>query len=371
MAPTTVTRGPRPEQAARRADRAPPPDRRGPRPAPPSVEEPPVAPAYEPVTLDDLAAQWWAALEASNAALRAARRTLQPPQLAEHSRHLAAERAEAMRCLEELGRERHEQSRLVHWLGVPAITAPMLGLPVDVAACVFDLDGVLTTSADVHAAAWTETFDRFLVEQAHRHHRPFIAFDPRHDYQDCVAGRPRREGVRVFLASRGITLPEGSPDDPPGDPTVNGLANRKNRLLQQHLARQGVHSLGGSRCYLQAARMARLTRVVVSPSANTEAILERAGLADVVDVRIDGTTLDFESLRPKPAPDMLLAVCRRLGIEPGRAAAFETTTAGISAARTAGVASAVGVERSGEAELLRASDADRVVADLTELLAPA
>ena len=327
--------------------------------------------APEPVSLDDLAAQWWAALEAAGGAIRAAGRTMHPLHLAEQSRRLVAERAETIRSLEELSRERHEPSRLVRWLAAPAITPRMLGLPADVTACVFDLDGVLTTSADAHAAAWTETFDRFLLEQADRHHRPFVAFDRRHDYEELVAGKPRLEGVRDFLGSRGISLLEGDSDDPPGAPTVHGLANRKNRLLQQHLAREGVAALGGSRSYLQAARMARLSRAVVSASANTAAILDRAGLADLVDVRVDGWTIDAEGLRPKPAPDLLLAVCRRLEIEPRRAVAFETTPAGIAAARAAGVALVVGVDRSGEAELLRARDADLVVNDLTELLATA
>jgi len=296
---------------------------------------------------------------------------MHPPQLGDHGRRLVAERAEIVRSLEALGRERHEHSPLVRWLAAPAVTARMLGLPAEVTACVFDLDGVLTTSADTHVAAWSETFDRFLLEQADRHHRPFIAFDRRHDYEDFVAGRPRLDGVRVFLASRGISLPEGDPDDPPGAPTVHGLANRKNRLLQQHLAREGLAALGGSRCYLQAAGMAGLSRAVVSASANTVTFLERAGLADLVDLRVDGTTIDAEGLRPKPAPDMLLAVCRRLEIEPRRVAAFETIPAGVTAARVAGVALAVGVDRSGEAELLRASDVDLVVNDLTELLAAA
>lgn len=315
-----------------------------------------------------LAEEWWLSFEAADAALSAARGTLNDAEIAARSHRLAAQRVEIIGLLRELGSELHERSRLVAWLAAPTVTARMLGLPGGVAVCVFDLDGVLTTSAEVHAAAWTETFDRFLLEQADRHHRPFIAFDPRNDY-DLVAARPRRDGVRAFLASRGIDLPEGKQDDPPGSATVYGLANRKNQLLRQRLEREGVVAFQGSRDYLAAAGVAGLYRAVVSPSANTQSILEHSGLDRLVDVRIDGQRIEAKGLRPKPAPDMLLDACAQLGIEPRQAAAFETSPAGIAAARAARVGLVVGVDRGGEAELLRASDADVVVGDLTELLA--
>ncbi len=326
------------------------------------------APQPEAPSLDSLAAQWWAALEAGRSALRAAGPTLGRSEGAERAHRLDRERAETIGLLQGLAHDLHARTRLVPWLSAPSVTPRMLGLPSEVTACIFDLDGVLTTSAEVHAAAWSETFDRFLLEQADRHHRPYIPFDRVHDYAEHLAGRPRRDGVHAFLVSRGLGLPEGARDDPPGAETVYGLANRKNQLLRQHLDRQGVHAFEGSRCYLEAARMAGVRRAVVSPSANTATILERAGLATLVETRVDGETMESEHLRPKPAPDTLEAACRRLGVEPGQAVAFETTTAGIAAARAAGMALTIGVDRGGDPDVLRASDAGLVVNDLSELL---
>jgi beta-phosphoglucomutase-like phosphatase (HAD superfamily) len=237
-----------------------------------------------------------------------------------------------------------------------------------VVACVFDLDGVLTTSAAVHAAAWAETLDSFLLQRAERGNRQFIPFDRRRDYEDHLAGRPRLGGVRSFLASRGIGLPEGNPGDEPGAETVWGLANRKNLALRQRLDREGVAAFAGSRCYLEAARIARLHPAVVSPSSNTATILERTGLAHLLEQRIDGNTMEAERLRGKPAPDTLVAACERLHVEPGESAAFETTPAGVTAARAAGFKFVVGVSRSDNGGALRASDADLVIDDLAELL---
>jgi HAD superfamily hydrolase (TIGR01509 family) len=324
--------------------------------------------APEPVDLDELAAEWWDALAAEDSALRAGVRALGSQEVAARSHHLAEERAETARLLRGLGRELGAHSPLVAWLGGPAVTARMLGLPNDALACVFDLDGVLTMSAEAHAAAWTQVFDAFLVEHAQRHQRPFVAFDPRHDYEELVAGRPRRDGIRAFLASRGVHLPEGSPSDAPGIETVYGLGNKKNELLRRYLDRQGVAAVEGSHSYLEAARMARLGRAVVSPSANTMTILERAGLAPLVDVRVDGHTMAVEQLEAKPAPDLLLVACHELRVEPSRAVAFETSPAGVAAARAAEFAFVVGVARSGEADELRARDADIVVSDLGQLL---
>ena len=358
MTQTTVTRGATPR--GRRSERSVAEPGRGARP--PGPPDPP-----EPIDFDGLVEHWWTALAASESALRAAARMpgghgvfpgRQPP---------ATERAETMRSLTALGHEIHTDSRLLPWLTAPSVTNRMLGLPPAIAVCIFDLDGVLTTSADVHAAAWAETFDRFLVEQAERHHRPYIPFDRRRDYESLVAERPRRDGVRSFLTSRGITLPEGSPDDPPGTGTIHGLANRKNELLQRRLSREGVIAFAGSRSYVQAVRMAGLHSAVVSPSANTSSILERAGLESLVDASVDGDMIEADHLRPKPAPDLLVTACRLLGVEPGRAAAFETTPAGVVAARAAEVAFVVAVHRTGDGEVLRASNADVVVGDLSEL----
>jgi HAD superfamily hydrolase (TIGR01509 family) len=334
----------------------------GRRPLRAALPLPAVAPREAP-SVDDLAGQWWAALEVGRSALHAAALYLPAAELAERSARLREERAESTGLLADLARARGTESRLLRLLAAPALRRPMLGLPERVSACIFELDGALTTSAAAHAAAWAETFDSFLLERADRSGRPFAPFRGR-DYPEHLAGTPRLDGVRAFLASRGISLPEGSRDDPPGAATVHGLANRKNRALQRRLDRQGVDAFAGVRCYLEAARMLGLRRAVVSASSNTVLMLERAGLADLVEECIDGRAIETERLRAKPAPDTLLAACRRLGVDPEHAAAFETTPAGIAAARAAGVALAVAVN----AEASWASEADLVVDDLADLL---
>ncbi len=322
----------------------------------------------EPSNVDALAAQWWSALEAAQSALRAAARYLSPQEVAERGHRLAEERGVAVHDLEGLAHDLHAHSRLVRWVGTPSVSRQMLGLPGEVSACVFDLDGVLTTSAAAHAAAWTETFDAFLIERAERSHRPFIPFDHDRDYDEHIAGRPRLDGVRAFLASRGISLPEGTPADRPGTETVYGLANRKNQALRRRLDRAGVAAFEGSRCYLEAARMLGLHRAVVSASSNTVTILERAGLADLIEERVDGETMRSEHLLPLPAPDTVLAACELLHVQPRQTVVFETTPAGIAAARQAGARLAIGVDRNGHTRALRASDADAVIGDLSELL---
>lgn len=319
-------------------------------------------------SLDEIVERWWTALAASESAIRAAQRAPGGRGLLAGIQPRVSERADVIRLLEQLEHELQEHSRLLPWLSRASITNRMLGLPATIRACVFDLDGVLTMSSEVHAAAWARTFDRFLLEQAHLHQRPYVPFDLRHDYDDLVAGRPRLQGVRSFLVSRGLSLPEGSPDDPPEALTVHALANRKNQLLQQHLRRDGVAAFSGSRAYLEAVRMAGIARAVVSPSANTDAILQHAGLTSLIDVQVDGSTMEAEHLRSKPAPDTLVAAGRVLRIEPLQVAAFETTPAGITSARAAGAGFIVAVRRHGDGEVLRASDADVVVGDPSDLL---
>jgi HAD superfamily hydrolase (TIGR01509 family) len=273
-----------------------------------------------------------------------------------------------IRLLQQLEHELHQHSRLLPWLTKGGVTNRMLGLPPSARACIFDLDGVLTMSGEVHAAVWAETFDRFLLEQADLHHRPYVPFDPRHDYEDLLAGRPRLEGIRSFLGSRGIGLPDGEGDDAPGALTIHGLANRKNELLQRHLRREGVAAFSGSRSFVEGVRMAGLACAVVSPSANTGLFLQLAGLESLVDVQVDGSLIDAERLRAKPAPDTLLAACRQLEVEPPKTVACETTPAGIAAARAAGIGFVVAVHRHGDSDLLRASEADAIVGDLSDLL---
>ena len=241
----------------------------------------------------------------------------------------------------------------------------VLGLPEGVTTCLFDLDGVLTDTAAVHDAAWTQTFDAFLRE---RDGAGFTPFDPRADYDAYVDGRRREDGVRAFLASRGIELPEGHPDDPPEAATVSGLGNRKNALLLARIASDGVEVYEGSRRYLQAARDAGLRRAVVSSSANTAQVLEVTGLAPLVEVRVDGVTARDERLAGKPAPDTFLRAAELLGVEPAQAAVFEDALAGVQAGRAGRFGHVVGVDRVGQAAALAAHGADVVVRDLAELL---
>lgn len=318
--------------------------------------------------IERLAGSSWMALEAGEAGLRAARHYLKPADVGERERRLAGERAETIDQLHHLAHDLHTDSPLLHWLDAPTPTRGLLGLPSGVRACVFDLDSVLTTSTTVHAAAWADTFDSFMLARAGRHRDRFVPFDRDGDYQSLLAERPRLDGIRTFLASRGIRLPEGGPDDGPGAETVHGLAKRKMVALQHHLAREGVAAYIGSRCYLEAAHLVGIGCAVVSASANTVEILERVGLTDLIDQRVDAHTIETEHLAPKPAPDTLIAACRLLGVEPAEVADFETTSLGIRAARAAGIGLVVAVEREGAANALHTAKPDVVVNDLAQLL---
>ena len=244
----------------------------------------------------------------------------------------------------------------------------MLGLPAKVRVCLFDMDGVLTQTAVVHAAAWKRTFDEFLKRWASEHGQPFVPFDAQADYNAYVDGLPREQGVRSFLASRGIELPDGSPDDGPDADTVAGLGTRKNALVLQLIAEGGVKVYEGSVRYVQAARKAGLRTAVVSSSANTHAVLESAGIADLFDAVMDGIRARELGLKGKPAPDTFVAAGRSLGFEPSAGAVFEDALAGVEAGRAGGFAIVVGVDRVGHADALRAHGADIVVQDLAELL---
>jgi len=244
----------------------------------------------------------------------------------------------------------------------------VLGLPDQVTACLFDLDGVLTRTAVVHDAAWAQVFDDFLRSRASETGTAFVPFDRDEDYNLYVDGRPRADGVRTFLASRGITLPEGSPDDPPSALTVHGLGNRKNVVLLDVIHREGVQAYDGSVRYLHAARDAGLRRAVVSASANCSDVLRAAGISDLLEVRVDGVVAAAQGLRGKPAPDTFLAAARLLGVEPERAAVFEDAVAGVQAGRAGGFGAVIGVDRVDHADELRAGGASIVVKDLSELL---
>jgi beta-phosphoglucomutase family hydrolase len=237
-------------------------------------------------------------------------------------------------------------------------------LPDAIRACLFDMDGVLTETATVHAKAWKEMFDAFLATQEGQ-----APFDARADYDEYVDGKPRYDGVRSFLASRGIQLPEGEPDDPPDAETVHGLGNRKNELVQQLIRTDGVHSYDSSVRFVRDARDAGLRTAVVSSSANTREILKAAGIDELFETVVDGHDVADRGLKGKPAPDTFLAAAKALDVEPAAAAVFEDALAGVEAGRAGSFGYVVGVDRAGQAEALRAHGADVVVEDLAELLA--
>ena len=246
-----------------------------------------------------------------------------------------------------------------------------LGLPDRIRACLFDLDGVLTQTAKVHAAAWKAMFDAYLRDRATGSHQEFVPFDEVTDYDEYVDGKPRSDGVRSFLASRGIHLPDGNHDDPPGAETVGGLGNRKNELVLALIREHGVQPYEGSVRYLKAVADAGLKRAVVSSSTNCTDVLRAAGLDGLFDAQVDGVVAEREHLKGKPAPDTFLYAASMLGVEPSQAAVFEDALAGVEAGRAGGFGYVVGVDRVGQAEALAQHGADVVVSDLAELLDPA
>ncbi len=316
---------------------------------------------------DSLVAGWLSAFAAAERAVNSNAGDLPPLNAGERLQRLRAERAQAADLLETVTHGHRAASLLLQCLRGGSIDIRLLRLPSSVSACIFDVEGVLTTSAAVHRDAWSATLDTFLLERAELLRRPFVPFRNL-DYSNHLAGMPRLAGLRAFLASRGISLPEGEPSDPPGTESVQGLANRKEELLRRLLAEKGVEAFGASRAYLEIARIVGARRAVVSASAHTSLVLQQAGIADLIEAQVDGRVLETEALRPKPAPDTLLAACALLGVQPAHAAAFETTPAGIAAARAAGLRVAVAVARDENTAALAASDADLVVNDLGEML---
>jgi beta-phosphoglucomutase family hydrolase len=243
----------------------------------------------------------------------------------------------------------------------------VLGLPDQVSACLFDMDGVVTRTATVHDAAWKEMFDEFLRRRADQTHTEFVPFSDA-DYDRYVDGKPRLDGTRSFLTSRGIDLPEGTPDDPAGADTIWGLSTRKNQLVLAKIAAGGVEVYPGSVSYVSSAKKNGFKTAIVSSSANTQQVLASAGLSDLFDVRVDAQYLDAHSLRGKPAPDSYLAAAKELGVSAGEAAVYEDALAGVEAGRAGNFGLVVGVDRVGQADQLRAHGADIVVKDLDELL---
>jgi beta-phosphoglucomutase family hydrolase len=249
-----------------------------------------------------------------------------------------------------------------------AESAPKLDLPEAITALLFDLDGVLTKTAVVHDKAWKQTFDGFLKTRAEANGEEFKPFDSGSDYNEYVDGKPRYDGVRSFLQSRGIELPEGDAADPPDAETVCGLGNRKNELVLELIERDGVEPYEGSVAFVKAARAAGLRRAVVSASANCKDVLEAAGIADLFEARIDGITTDEKHLKGKPAPDTYLAGAEALEVEPAAACVFEDAVSGVEAGHAGHFGHVVGVDRVNHAAALREHGADVVVDDLGELI---
>jgi beta-phosphoglucomutase family hydrolase len=245
-----------------------------------------------------------------------------------------------------------------------------LGLPSTISACLFDLDGVLTQTARVHAVAWKTTFDGFMKQRAEKTGEWFKPFDAVADYDEYVDGKPREEGVRSFLASRNVTLPDGTEDDPPDSDTVHGLGNRKDQLFLHLIRTRGVQTYEGSVRYLHAAREATLKVAVVTSSRNCTEVLRAARLEGLFDAQVDGNVAHARGLAGKPAPDTYAEAARMLGEKPSGSAVYEDALAGVEAGRAGGFGLVVGVDRVGQAAALRQHGADVVVNDLADLLKP-
>jgi beta-phosphoglucomutase-like phosphatase (HAD superfamily) len=323
--------------------------------------------------LETLPSRWRGSFDAANSALAAAGRYsggFSAGEIARRSHDLAVERDAVSRLLDAVAHEEHIRFRRP--LSAPRATTRALGLPAGTRACLFDLDGVLTGSAPVHAAAWRDTLDRLIRERAEETGHRFEAryFDLARDYYGLIHGKPRLAGIHAFLDSRAIHLPEGQPSDAPGVRTVHGLANRKQAIFRRHLDREPMAVLEGAAAYLETAREADLACAVISASANTRAILERGGLGHLIQACVDGQCVEHEGLEWKPAPDAVLFACRLLHMSPDEVVVFDTLPDGVAAARTARAGYVVGVDRHGS-QTLRDAGADLVVPDLGDLLDPA
>jgi beta-phosphoglucomutase-like phosphatase (HAD superfamily) len=304
--------------------------------------------------LDTLRSEWRDALLAAREALRAEEKVLPPDELDAHERHLRAEYKTAAAELRRFALDEGLPTELAEPFLPRGTARRALGLPSKVRSCVFELDDVLVGSAGLHREAWTHTLNELLAARSETSYgRLSVPFDPRSDYAEHIEGRPRLEGVRAFLASRGIRLPEGKPEDPPSAETVHGVANRKHEWLGLLLEQRGVGAFDGVRHYLELAHDAGLSCAVVSASAHTSEMLERSGLEDLVGGTIDAENIAADHLGNRPAPDRLLAACRTLHVEPERAAAFETSAAGVAAARAAGFAWVVAIDPAGDPDKLR------------------
>jgi HAD superfamily hydrolase (TIGR01509 family) len=315
--------------------------------------------------LDTVASHWQLALDSAHSALSAAAGELAAADLATRSRELAEERRAAA---DQLARLAHATGvRPLPWLSNVPVTKQLLGLTSTTRGCLFDLDGVLTDSAVLHASAWAEVFDEFLLQFDATTDRHVAPFDRHADYRAYVEGRPRLDGVHAFLSSRGISVPEGRREDPPRARTAHGIANHKRDLLRRRLRGRAVTGLSGARRYLEAAGHAGLGRAVLSASANSLPMLELAGLATLVEQVVDASVMRAGGLRSRPAPDLVLAACQRLGIAPEDGVTFTNSPAGVAAGHAAGMP-VIGVAVGADEEVLLGFGAERVVPSLNALL---
>lgn len=322
--------------------------------------------------LDSLRSHWRSALLSADAALHATDAFLSPDARHDLRRHLNDEYAATAGLLRAFAHDEGIPPELAEPFLPRVLARRLLRLPPEVAGCVFDLEDVLVGSTAIHLAAWERTFSELLSSRLETTYRRFTApFDPRSDYPQHIQGRTRLDGVRAFLASRGIRLPEGAPADPPGTETVHGLANRKHELFGRYLDERGVFAFEGSRHYLELAHDAGVKSAVVSASAHTEELLERAGLADLVEAAVDADAIAAGGLHGRPQPDRLLAACRALRVAPAEAAVFESSGPGVEAGRAAGFRLVVAIdpdEHPAHVRELRREGADLAAPGLAELL---
>jgi beta-phosphoglucomutase family hydrolase len=246
--------------------------------------------------------------------------------------------------------------------------ATSVGLKPGISACLFDLDGVLTQTAKVHAKAWKQVFDAYLEDRAARTGEPFRPFDELTDYDAYVDGKPREDGVRAFLASRQIVLPEGSEDDPPEAETVQGLGDRKDQVFLELIRKNGVEPYQGSVRYVHAVRTVGLRLAVVTSSRHCTEVLKAAGLEGLFDAQVDGNVSRERGLKGKPAPDTYAEAATMLAKSATESAVYEDSLAGVEAGRAGSFGMVIGVDRVGQSAALREQGADVVVTDLAELL---
>ena len=245
---------------------------------------------------------------------------------------------------------------------------PLAVTPDRYEAVLFDMDGVITDTASIHATCWKTMFDEFLQKRAAQYGEPFRSFDIANDYKLHVDGKPRYQGVRDFLKSRSIVLPDGTPQDPPSAETVCGLGNRKNELVNQRLASGGAEAYPGTVAFIMYLRRMGIKTAVVTSSQNCQAVLQAAKVGDLFDARVDGDVLNKYHLAGKPAPDSFLKAAEMLHVSPQRAVVVEDAISGVQAGAQGGFRLVIGVDRKGNAEELKAQGAHIVVNDLAELL---